>query len=184
MIVLHPNGQVVLSEPTHQQAEIKVLVRGQADRKLNWNEEELMALALYSNGIKISEDTWTLLERMGGKRLRPTVINNSSETIFFKPEGLERVGGKEIDFNPGFDAAKAYPIPPHTSLYARVDGINTSALPNGKVYRIPTVKGITIRVDREGRVRSNTLFRFVPGYGKMRPKHAVWYALRDAIDKS
>ena len=53
MIVLHPNGQVVLSEPTHQQAEIKVLVRGQADGKLNWNEEELMALALYSKGIKI-----------------------------------------------------------------------------------------------------------------------------------
>jgi RHS repeat-associated protein len=90
-------------------------------------------LSKYGEGIKIAESTWDKIESNGGTVMSPYVENNSSETVYYKPEGMK----DGVDHNPGKDAGGAYPIDAGKDLYARVDAVNTSYIPKDMVFKIP-----------------------------------------------
>ncbi|MEO1804443.1 MAG: RHS repeat-associated core domain-containing protein [Bacteroidota bacterium] len=145
------------------------------------NSESTVALNRYGEGISISDNTWKDVTNAGGERIEPTVINNSDKTIYYKPEGVEAVDGVEIDFNPGYDEEGAYPIKPNTSLYARVDGVNSHGIDKGEIYRVPTRPNITITVDENGEASSNTYFSLHPSYGETERTGSAWRALNNSI---
>ncbi|MBQ3946157.1 MAG: hypothetical protein II670_11200, partial [Alphaproteobacteria bacterium] len=76
----------------------------------------------------------------GGERLTPTVSNESDHTIYYKPEGIK----DGVNMNPGYSASEAYPIAPHTDLYAYSDGIAAPHIKKNFVFKIPD--GLKVRV--------------------------------------
>jgi hypothetical protein len=76
-----------------------------------------------------------------GKNSLPFVVNNSTKVIYYKPESTK--------YNPGLDPNGIYPILPGEKLYNPVDGILTSAVYPGHVYKIPT--GGSVIIDKDGR---------------------------------
>ena len=96
----------------------------------------------YGEGISISDETWNEVEKQGGERMKPYVKNKSNETIYYKPEGIDRKTGEVC--NPGYDENGSYKIGPHKDLYARVDGIKTSRIPDNKVYKVPSYLRVVV----------------------------------------
>jgi RHS repeat-associated protein len=98
-------------------------------------------LSKYSEGIKITEKAWKQVEAAGGKRLTPFVSNQSSHSIWYKPEGRphdEKGNPTGEDPNPGKNPDEAYVLESGKDLYAPVDGI---AVPNERsdaVYKVVT----------------------------------------------
>lgn len=90
---------------------------------------------------------------------RAYVVNQSSQTIYYKPESFKD--------NPGFNQEGAYPIAPGETLYAPIDAIVTSATPAGKIFRIPT--GGTVVVNQNGMPEASNLIArtafLLPAYG-------------------
>ncbi|WP_333696638.1 hypothetical protein [Flavobacterium sp.] len=137
-------------------------------------------LSKYGEGINISDRTWKTIESNGGTIMEPFVENNSTQTIFYKPEGV--IDG--VDQNPGKDSNGAYPIGPGKDLYARVDGVNTSAIPDGKVFKTPNALP-RITVDKAGVPDiSGILENFVPKIGIVSPPDPSWNNLENSIKKT
>ena len=116
------------------------IVMKEEDYHDNMSHEEALKVGRrldeYGEGISISDETWKEVAKHTGCRMYPYVINNSDETIYYKPEGTDHVTG--YNYNPGYDETEAYEIGPHKDLYTRIDGIKTSKIPDGKVYKVPT----------------------------------------------
>lgn len=97
----------------------------------------------YGEGISISDNDWDKVVSEGGKRLTPSVSNESDHTIYYKPEGIK--DGE--DMNPGYSASEAYPIAPHTDLYASTDGVTAPHIKKNVVFKIPD--GLKVRVTNQ-----------------------------------
>ena len=137
-------------------------------------------LSKHGEGINITDSTWETIESNGGTIMEPIVENNSTQTIFYKPEGVK----DGVDQNPGKDNSGAYPIGPGKDLYARVDGVNTSAIPDGKVFKTPDAFP-TITVDKNGVPDiSGILENFVPKIGIVSPPDPSWNNLENSIKKT
>ena len=103
------------------------------DRYAGTESEIGTPLNQYENGISISSDDWSTIEKNGGnERLVPFVENNSSNTIFYKPE----------------EDSKVSSIEPGKDLYAPVDGIAAPHLHKGMVYKI--TDGVHVTVTNNG----------------------------------
>ncbi len=91
------------------------------------------------------------------------VVNNSSSTIYYKPESLKA--------NPGLDQDAAYPLAPGERLFAPVDAIVTPSTTSGKIYRVPT--GGKVVIDQDGEAKPSgilsRLFILFPSYGTAEP---------------
>lgn len=61
------------------------------------------------------------------KWLTPSVKNNSDYTVYFKPEGTYG----DVQNN------GAYPIKPHTDLYAPIDGVSSKEIKKSALYKVP-----------------------------------------------
>jgi RHS repeat-associated protein len=156
-----------------------------------------MKLSEYGEGIKITEETKGKIESEGGNMPEPYVSNNSDATIYYKPEGPEHNGPNGAasgpNPNPGKEATEAYPIAPHTDLYAPVDGVKPMSH-GDNVYKVPT--GGRITVDKNDGVSMNasavvssmagTAAKILTGgkyggnYGTTSAPDASWHALRDS----
>ena len=101
-------------------------------------------LSKYGEGISISDKSWKTVKDNGGTEMTPFLSNNSSSTVYYKPEGLNKEG---IDQNPGKSSSEAYPIEAGKDLYAPIDGVATTKY-NDHVLKIPT--GATITITSEG----------------------------------
>lgn len=133
----------------------------------------------YEKGINISDKTWKSLTDKGGTRLKPFVENNSSSTIYYKPEG--EVEG--VNVNPYVSNSGAYPIAPKTALYSPVDGVKTPKTSSDEVHKVPT--NYRVKVDEKGNA---DIIGWpdccIPGYGATStPKDGTWDALRDAYKR-
>ncbi|MCR4828827.1 MAG: hypothetical protein K5864_05120 [Bacteroidales bacterium] len=106
-------------------------------------EQEGHYLSKYGEGIRISDKDWKTVVNNGGERLIPTVSNESDYTIYYKPEGVKG----DVDMNPGYFTSNAYPIPPHTDLYASTDGIAAPHIKKGKVFKMPD--GLKVRITNQ-----------------------------------
>ncbi len=134
-------------------------------------------LSKYSEGIKISDSTWDTVEANGGTAMTPYVKNESSQTIYYKPEGVK----DGVDHNPGKDAGQAYPLAPGKDLYARVDGVNTSTIPKDMVFKAPD-EFPRITVDKNGVPDIKGIIEnFVPKIGVVKSPDPTWSNLRDSI---
>lgn len=165
------------------EGEAIVLEEGQAyDKELT--DQQILEnggtkLGEYGEGIRISDDSWKTVEDNGGTKMDPYVKNNSNETAYYKPEGVDDNG---IDQNPGYDETGAYPIEPNTDLYAPADGVNTTAV-DGEVFKMPdefprvviSPSGVP---DIQGIPES-----IIPGIGTRDAPDPGWYKLRDSIKK-
>ena len=97
----------------------------------------------YGKGISISESDWNKVVENGGKRLIPTVSNESDHTIYYKPEGIK--DGENM--NPNYSSSGAFSIPAHTDLYASADGIAAPHIKRGEVFKMPD--GLKISVTNQ-----------------------------------
>jgi uncharacterized protein RhaS with RHS repeats len=137
-------------------------------------------LSKYGESIRITDDDWNTVEENGGDRMEPYVVNDSDETVFYKPEGKDSDGN---DQNPGKDSAKAYEIKPHSDLYAPVDGVNTSQVPAGKVYKT-TDAFPRIKINASGEPDIQGIWETIaPFHGAVDPPDSGWHPLRDSIKK-
>lgn len=123
-------------------------------------------LSTYGEGIRISDESWNTVVQNGGDRMTPTVINNSSQTIYYKPGGkqYDANGNVIADENPGYENWEAYKIGPNKDLYAPVDGVATQKY-SDHVFKVPT--GGTVTVTSEGGFDLD--FYGFGGIGRMAP---------------
>ena len=161
------------------------IVMKEEDYHENMSHEEALKvghrLNEYGEGISISDETWEEIAKHTGCRMYPYVKNNSDETIYYKPEGTDHVTG--YNYNPGYVETEAYEIGPHKDLYARVDGIKTSKIPEGKVYKVPT--GFRVVVNRRGvpdikDLPFECLLKFTKRAGIIDSPDSGWNKLRDS----
>jgi len=103
-------------------------------------KKEGQFLDKYGKGIRISDKGWETVVSNGGERQKPTISNESDHTIYYKPEGVK----DDVNMNPGYSASGAYPIAPHTDLYASADGVAARHIRKGEVFKMPD--GLRIRV--------------------------------------
>jgi len=122
----------------------EAIVMDKSDFKQGMDHKEALKkgkeLSKYGKGISVPEKTWNEIENNGGERMTPYVINNSSKTVYYKPEG-------EIQ-NPGYKNDGAYPITTNTDLYAPVDGVATHRY-NNAIYKVVTGTHIEIELNGE-----------------------------------
>jgi hypothetical protein len=124
----------------------------------------------YEKGINISNETWKTLTDNGGTKLTPFVKNNTSQTVYYKPEGS----------NAYVNNNGSYPIAPNTDLYSPVDGVNSTTIDPQKVYKVPT--GYRVVINNSGPDIINFLESVVPGYGEVDAPDDTWNALRDCFN--
>ena len=91
-------------------------------------------LGSYTEGIRISQNDWNTVSENGGSVMAPSVINNSDETIFFKPETTQH----------GLKNGEAYPIAANTDLYVPVDGVAAPHIRENEVFK--SVTGVQVEV--------------------------------------
>jgi|APGre2960657404_1045060.scaffolds.fasta_scaffold10663_3 RHS repeat-associated protein len=103
-------------------------------------QDKSTPLESYTKGINISRATWDKMNnsKTDVKWLTPSVNNNSDYTVYFKPEGT--YGDVQND--------GAYPIKPHTDLYAPVDGVSSKEIKKSAVYKVPD--GNQVIVNNQG----------------------------------
>ena len=91
-------------------------------------QDKSTPLEIYTKGINISLATWGKMKnsKTGVKWLIPYVKNNSDYTVYFKPEDnfgdVQNIG--------------AYPIKPHSDLYAPIDGVSSREIKKSAVYKV------------------------------------------------
>ena len=125
----------------------------------------------YGKGIRITNETWNAIRKNGGdRRLKPYVVNNSNDTIFYKPEN---------DTGDGYRTAKAYDVGAGNDLYVQVDGVKTRAMQMDKVFKIPN--GGRVTINEQGRPRSYNFLLILNMYGNVNAPDGDWYELRDAF---
>jgi RHS repeat-associated protein len=95
-------------------------------------------LTEYTKGIRIDDKEWDAIEDAGGKRVRPTVINNSSHDVNYKPETTQF----------GLNQADAPVLEAGTDLYIPVDGIAAPHLKENNVFKITDVVILTALNDK------------------------------------
>lgn len=129
----------------------KAIVMDKKDFKPGMNHKNAQTkgteLDKYGEGIKISDKSWDKVEENGGTKMTPYVENNSKETVYYKPDGIDKATGE--DLNPGYDASCAYPIDPNSDLYAPIDGVKTSLYKNA-VFKV--TDGNKVEINNGGHV--------------------------------
>ncbi len=123
------------------------------------NEEALKAgteLDKYGEGIRIPEKEWEKVEANGGTRMTPYLQNNSTNTVFYKPE--DKIGIYE---NNG-----AYPVEAGKDVYMPIDGVKTVNMKSDEVFKVFT--GGHAIINKNGSISTDfltTIGRVVPeGY--------------------
>lgn len=106
----------------------------------------------YEKGINISDKEWGQIRENGGRKYVPYVFNNSNETVYYQPEGIE----DGINYNPYVNEHEPYPIAPNSALYSPVDAIKTKSMADDIVCKVPT--GHQVEIDKNG----NTVILFFP----------------------
>jgi len=101
-----------------------------------------ISLDQYGKGIRISEETWATIVSNGGTKIEPFLINNSNQSVFYKPEGID----DGVDKNPGYNNDGAYEVKANTDLYVQFDGVATSKFKK-QVCKVPTGSRATINKD-------------------------------------
>ena len=129
----------------------------------------------YGKGIKISDSDWKKVEDNGGERMSPSVENHSNEGVFFKPE---------TTYNKNYKNDGAYRLAAGKDLYMPVDGIKTSKVGNGEVYKIPD--GFKCEVDKNGEPNIKNLpfesvFALFNRAGKIKTPDISWENLEKSI---
>ncbi len=157
-----------------------VIVMNKNDFKEGMNHKEAESkgvyLDQYSKGIKISESTWKSIEDNSGQRMKPFVENNTSQTIYYKPE-------KETKYveNDG-----AYPIGPKEDLYSPVDGVNSTLIKPQKVYKLPTSYRVIVNPDGLDIInfleKATPYIPIIPTYGEVDAPDKSWNKLRDCFN--
>ena len=138
----------------------------------------------YEKGISISDATWKTLTTTGGTRLLPFVENNTSQTVFYKPEGMN--ADKTKNLNPYASNSGAYPIAPGKDLYSPVDGVNSTTIDPQKVYKV--LSDYRVVIDNSGPDIINfpeSTTPYIPvlkTYGEVDAPDKSWYALRDCFN--
>ena len=127
----------------------------------------------YGKGIKISNEDWNTVEENGGTKMKPYIENNSSETIYYKPETT--TGGYQND--------GAYPVGAGKDMYMPIDGVKTSKIESGNVYKVPT--GYRVRIDKNSNPDIKNLpFEFAPRLfnkaGEIASPDATWTKLKNS----
>lgn len=86
-------------------------------------------LAEYAKGIIVSGTVWTKMNDSDTDVVWevPSVKNNSSHTIYFKPEG---------DYG-SVKNSGAYPLEAGKHLYAPIDGVSAKHIKKNAVYKVP-----------------------------------------------
>jgi len=147
----------------------------------NWDERGFRAalrqrsdlLTDWSSGINITDETWKLIEAAGGMKVDPSVNNTSGEYVWYKPEG----SGLNVN------NAGAYPIGPGQQLYRPIDGVNTSTIARGNVYKVPDGFRVFVGTSGEPDIVNMPLEGAIPRYGEVAAPDPTWFNLRDAIRK-
>ena len=98
------------------------------------------------------------------------VRNNSSSTIFYKPE--TNIGEYKND--------GAYPLEGGLDLYMRVDGIKTPTTGEGNVVKVPNYHAVEIDADGNPNV-VNFIFEKAFGYGEIKRPDDTWTNLEESI---
>lgn len=96
----------------------------------------------WTSGINITYSTWQTIMCNGGKRERAYISNNSTYTVYFKPEGNVRPSpgsNNKMALNVG-----SYPLAPGEQLYIPFDGIACKEIKRGAVLKV--VDGFTADV--------------------------------------
>ena len=101
----------------------------------------------YQKGINISDKTWDKIVSAGGERAVATVINDSGESIFIKPEHEVKVGPGAVGENENVNVKSGQ------SVYGMVDGVKTS-LYSDAVYKL--VDGNKVTVNSGGSISVNS----------------------------
>lgn len=101
----------------------------------------------YQKGINISDKTWDKIEKAGGERAEPTVINDSGESVFIKPEHEVKVGPGAVGENENVKVKSGQ------SVYGMVDGVKTG-LYSDAVYKL--VDGNKVTVNSGGSISVNS----------------------------
>ncbi|GEP49846.1 hypothetical protein FNO01nite_05180 [Flavobacterium noncentrifugens] len=163
----------------------EAIVMNKSDFKQGMEHSEALdkgtELSKYGEGISISDKTWDKIESKGGERMEPYVKNDSDETIYYKPEGGDHKTGENL--NPGKANDGAYPIKPHTDLYAPVDGVNTSVVAKDKVYKAPNAFP-RVSVNKNGVPDiQGVLESVVPKIGEVSAPDPTWNKLKNSIKK-
>ena len=177
--IVDTNGDLLGTDNEGWEGETIVMNKEDFEQGMDHNKalEKGTELSKYGEGIKITDQTWNTIEKNGGEIMKPYVINNSDETVYYKPEGYDRKGN---NLNPGKDYDGAYPIPPKTDLYAPVDGVKTKQTPIDKVHKSPTGYRIVINSKGEADIK---FFpdSIIPSYGETKAPDPSWYKLRDSF---
>ena len=145
------------------------IVMDKNDYSENMSLEEAISkgkfLDKYGKGIRISDDDWEKVVNEGGERQEPTVSNESDYTIYYKPEGIK----DGVNMNPGYSASGAYPIAPHTDLYASADGVAAPHIQKNAVFKMPDKLNIIVTNQSINRQNSSSKLSwcasFVPFFG-------------------
>ena len=99
----------------------------------------------YNEGIRIKEETWKEIEKDGCERIDPTVSNDNTEILMWKPENEKS----------GLNPDCSYILPAKKDLYVGLDAIRTPTTPEGQIFRVPSSG--TVHVDESGNATmSNT----------------------------
>ncbi len=177
--IIDKNGNLLGTDSKGFKGE--AIVMDKKDFKQGMNHDNALdkgtELSKYGEGINITNKTWNTIEANGGTAMTPTVENNSSQTIYYKPEDMK----DGVNQNPGKDGTSAYPIGPRKDLYAPVDGVNTSAIPKGTVFKAPD-QFSNIVVDKNGvpdiiGITEN----IIPKIGIVSPPDSDWNKLSSSI---
>ncbi|MFK7806449.1 MAG: hypothetical protein AB8F74_01485 [Saprospiraceae bacterium] len=137
----------------------------------------------YQYPMNTSEKVWQLIESKGGYRPTPTIHNNSSTTVFIKPEGRVKEGPGEVK-----DHKTPIPLPPGATIFGGIDGVNTW-LHGLSVFK--TVDGVKIAVQPDGNIKvveyKNLLSRigqwWLGGWKEMRNRSS-WVALSKTFNNT
>jgi RHS repeat-associated protein len=127
--VVDTNGNLLGTDSEGWQGE--TIVMNQKDFKQGMKHSAALKkgteLSKYGKGIRIKENAWSTIEANGGKRMTPTIINNSNKSIYYKQEYSDN----------------AYWMGPNLDLYAQADGFASTERP-GYVFKFADGQQATI----------------------------------------
>jgi hypothetical protein len=128
----------------------------------------------YPTGINITTQTWDKLRENGGRFIMPSVVNNSTNTANYKPEGTTQ--------NVQDDGA--YPVPPNSCIYMGVDGVSVPAIKTQAVFKAVdgqqiqinanSVSAVAIPTDEGGAVIISNFAQWYKGGWQTTPPAVNW----------
>lgn len=177
--IVNEAGELLGADSEGMTGEVIVMCEDDFEKGMDHDKAKVLGteLSKHGEGIKISDADWQKIEDNGGSKMTPYVTNNSSSTVYYKPEGMQNGEDK----NPGYSNSGAYPIGPNKDLYAQVDGVNTPQVDKGEVFKIPT--GRRVVISSNGVPDLIDWIDITPGIGEITPPDPSWYPLNESIKK-